>query len=217
MEEKKDEILFEIQDDSLILEQITIIVIGISFLIMMWIFGIGEGLELSKGHIFNRITGTSVCLATIFFGLFKISKVRKQDRKIIFFNNRITKINNHKTTNIDFFNEIYKHNFIGVGADKIRRYSVFKKNIAMIFMPIGIFVIYFVQIINYFAVIIHARKIIFPIYSIILIKDNDLEKIVIPFIFKQEEMKNYFLKYYNIDIQKLKTTWFIPVIKNKKG
>lgn len=51
----------------------------------------------------------------------------------------------------------------------------------MIFMPIGILIIYFILILNYIVVIAYYRKIIFPIYSIILIENSDLEMIVIPF------------------------------------
>ncbi|WP_193221028.1 hypothetical protein, partial [Aliarcobacter butzleri] len=58
--------------------------------------------------------------------------------------------------------------------------------------------------------IAYYRKIIFPIYSIILIENSDLEMIVIPFLEKQQNIKNYFSKYHNIDIKKLKITWFIP-------
>ncbi|MFW0703139.1 hypothetical protein ACN09M_09015 [Aliarcobacter butzleri] len=206
----KDGFLFEIDDHSLIIEQIVIIIIGILFLIMMWRFGIGEGLKSSDGHMFNRITGTVICVLSIIYGLVKILILKKQVKKIIFYTNKITKTINDKNVSIYFFNEIYKCNTIGVGMQKLRRYSKLKKYFTMIFMPIGILIIYFILILNYIVVIAYYRKIIFPIYSIILIENSDLEMIVIPFLEKQQNIKNYFSKYHNIDIKKLKITWFIP-------
>ena len=60
----KDGFLFEIKDNIEITQHIMVLLVSFVGLIAIWVFGIGEGLELSKGDIYNRTSGTSILIVS---------------------------------------------------------------------------------------------------------------------------------------------------------
>ena len=76
-------------------------------LIAIWVFGIGEGLELSKGDIYNRTSGTSILIVSSIYSIYKILKHAKEPHKILFYEHKIMKISSSKEKSISTINEIY--------------------------------------------------------------------------------------------------------------
>ncbi|WP_026804373.1 hypothetical protein [Aliarcobacter lanthieri] len=208
----KDGFLFEIKDNIEITQHIMILLVSFIGLVAMWVFGIGEGLQLSKGDIYNRTSGTSLLIVSSIYSLYKILKYDKKPHKILFYEHKITKISSSKEKSISTINEIYKRPIIVDAKGKVQRVNIFAR-----FYILLIFPIVFVGIsLIYLSTTLFFRKLNYG-YGLFLIGTDDFEIITI-LVEKDKEIdiQSYFLKYHNIDIKKLKITWFIPQ-KNKKG
>lgn len=202
----KDGFLFEIKDNIEITQHIMVLLVSFIGLVAMWVFGIGEGLALSKGDIYNRSSGTSILIVSSIYSIYKILKYNKEPHKILFYEHKITKISSNKEKSISAINEIYKRLIIVDIKGKVKRVDIFARLFLLLIFPIvfvGICLIYL-------STVLFFRKLNYG-YGLFLIGIDDFEIITI-LVEKDKEIaiENYFLKYHNIDIKKLKITWFIP-------
>ena len=202
----KDGFLFEIKDNIEITQHIMVLLVSFIGLVAMWIFGIGEGLALSKGDIYNRTSGTSVFIVSSIYSIYKILKYNKEPHKILFYEHKITKISSNKEKSISTINEIYKRPIIIDFKGKVKRVNIFTRFFLLLFSPIIFIILFFV----YLSSVLFFKKLNYG-YGLFLIGIDDFEIISI-LVEKDKEIviENYFLKYHNIDIKKLKITWFIP-------
>jgi hypothetical protein len=212
MGKDKDEILFEIKDNIEIIQHTFVVLFAFIALISMWVFGIGEGLTLRDGHIFNRISGTSIIIISCIYSIYKIVNYDKESHKILFYKNKISKISFTKEKNIFTINEIYKKPIVYDVKNKLIRVGYFRKLSMFLLFPI----LAFLELGLYLATEFFFKKYKYQ-YCLILVGINDFEVVCI-LVEKDKKMdiENYFLNYHNIDIKNLKITWFIPE-KNKKG
>ena len=208
----KDGFLFEIKDNIEITQHIMVLLVSFVGLVAMWVFGIGEGLQLSKGDIYNRTSGTSLLIVSSIYSLYKILKYDKEPHKILFYEHKIMKISSSKEKSISTINEIYKRPIIIDFKGKVKRVSIFARFFLLLFFPITFIGLFFL----YLSSVLFFRKLNYG-YGLFLIGIDDFEIISI-LVEKDKEIviENYFLKYYDFDIKNLQTTWFIPQ-KNKKG
>ncbi|MCR1814724.1 hypothetical protein [Aliarcobacter butzleri] len=202
----KDGFLFEIKDNIEITQHIMVLLVSFIGLVAMWLFGIGEGLALSKGDIYNRSSGTSILIVSSIYSIYKILKYNKEPHKILFYEHKITKISSNKEKSISAINEIYKRLIIVDIKGKVKRVDIFARLFLLLIFPIvfvGICLIYL-------STVLFFRKLNYG-YGLFLIGIDDFEIITI-LVEKDKEIaiENYFLKYHNLDIKKLKITWFIP-------
>ncbi|MDN5105189.1 hypothetical protein O8C79_07790 [Aliarcobacter butzleri] len=202
----KDGFLFEIKDNIEITQHIMVFLASFIGLVAMWVFGIGEGLALSKGDIYNRSSGTSILIVSSIYSIYKILKYNKEPHKILFYEHKITKISSNKEKSISAINEIYKRLIIVDIKGKVKRVDIFARLFLLLIFPIvfvGICLIYL-------STVLFFRKLNYG-YGLFLIGIDDFEIITI-LVEKDKEIaiENYFSKYHNIDIKKLKITWFIP-------
>ena len=184
----KDGFLFEIKDNIEITQHIMVLLVSFVGLIAIWVFGIGEGLELSKGDIYNRTSGTSILIVSSIYSIYKILKHAKEPH------------------------EIYKRPIIIDFKGKVKRVSIFARFFLLLFFPITFIGLFFL----YLSSVLFFRKLNYG-YGLFLIGIDDFEIISI-LVEKDKEIviENYFLKYYDFDIKNLQTTWFIPQ-KNNRG
>lgn len=208
----KDGFLFEIKDNIEITQHIMVLLVSFIGLVAMWVFGIGEGLKLSEGDIYNRTSGTSFLIVSSIYSIYKILKYDKEPHKILFYEHKIMKISSSKEKSISTINEIYKRPIIIDFKGKFKRVSNFARFFLLLFFPITFIGLFFV----YLSSILFFRKLNYG-YGLFLIGIDDFEIISI-LVEKDKEIaiKNYFSKYHNVDIKELKITWFIPQ-RNKKG
>lgn len=208
----KDGFLFEIKDNIEITQHIMVLLVSFIGLVAMWVFGIGEGLELSKGDIYNRTSGTSLLIVSSIYSLYKVLKYDKEPHKILFYEHKITKISSNKEKSISTINEIYKRPIIVDAKGKVQRVNIFARFFLLLFFPITFIGLFFL----YLSSVLFFRKLNYG-YGLFLIGIDDFEIISI-LVEKDKEIaiENYFLKYHNVDIKELEITWFIPQ-RNKKG
>lgn len=208
----KDGFLFEIKDNIEITQHIMVLLVSFIGLVAMWVFGIGEGLKLSEGDIFNRTSGTSFLIVSSIYSIYKILKHDKEPHKILFYEHKIMKISSSKEKSISTMNEIYKRPIIIDFKGKVKRVSIFDRFFLLLFFPITFIGLFFL----YLSSVLFFRKLNYG-YGLFLIGVDDFEIISI-LVEKDKEIaiKNYFSKYHNVDIKELKITWFIPQ-RNKKG
>ena len=212
MEKEKGEFLFEIKDNIEITQYILIVLFAFVILIAMWVFGIGEGLKLSDGHIFNRVSVTGMAIPSTIYSIYKIVNYDKEPHKILFYENKITKISSSKEKSIFTINEIYKKLIIVEAKGKVQRVNIFSRLYLLLISPIVFIGVFFI----YLSSVLFFKKFNYG-YGLFLIGIDDFEVIcILVENDKEADIENYFLKYHNIDIKKLKITWFIPK-KNKKG
>lgn len=124
----KDGFLFEIKDNIEITQHIMVLLVSFVGLIAIWVFGIGEGLELSKGDIYNRTSGTILIVSSI-YSIYKILKHAKEPHKILFYEHKIMKISSSKEKSISTINEIYKRPIIIDFKGKVKRVSISIQNV----------------------------------------------------------------------------------------
>lgn len=203
--------IFSIEDNVYISQHILSIVIGISGLLLMWVFDVGESLDLSQGHIINRYSATGIVVISTIISMIKVSTYKKQDKRIVFYKNKVVKIDIENMESIQNIQEIYKRPLAYSSNNQVKRMNIWRSILIIVLVPFLLCVV----LLWYVATWIFYRKFITR-YSLRLIENEEAISIMPKTQEEQEQIEEYFKKYRNIDIGNLKTTWFIPEIKKEK-
>jgi len=198
MENKNDDLIFEISDDAYLHNLFFLISLGVIIFFILYF-------QTSEKNFIDNIAGVLV----IYIFVKSIRKFYqffiKKEIKILFYKNKILKI--------DRINEVYKLSTIilasGAGYKKIKRVSILQKIATILllwlFIPLSL--------LQNILLSIYYKKIAIQ-KLLILIGNNDDEVIIIPIPYhdkeKYKKLNDYFTTYLNTDINKLETKYFIP-------
>lgn len=212
MKNKQEEnYLFEIKDNVYIIEKMTEVGLGLGLL--FYIFVLGK--DFGNDSLYGTRTMIIISILALISGLTSLYFYKQ--RKIVFYKNKVLKYTGENYLELDEINEIYKVPLYHMGYSYrgIKRQSIFRLIILFLFLPI--FILFWV-IPSYMVHLIFFREKLKNKFRLVLIGKLDSENIVINYSSnnkkEEEQVKNYFQKYYHIDISTLKTQWFY--LPNKK-
>ncbi len=206
MKDKNDDLIFEISDDAYLHNVLFLISLGVIMFFILYF-------QTSEKSFIDNIAGVLVIYIFVksirkFYQFFM-----KKEIKILFYKNKILKVNLSRELKIDKINEIYKFSTIilpsGAGYKKIKRVSILQKIATILllwlFIPLSL--------LQNILLSIYYKKIAIQ-KLLILIGNNDDEVIIIPIPYhdkeKYKKLNDYFKTYLNTDINNLQTNYFVP-------
>ena len=202
MENKNDDLVFEMEDYMYLHEWFLEIVLAVvSFLLLF--FDMLHGINKSFAHI-----------AIIYIAVSSIRKFYEffieKNKKLFFYKYKIERTNKKIELKISDIDEIYKISSIySVAYTGVKRTNNFKIVLSVIF---SWFFIPLLMLVNVLLSIYYKKIAIQKVLVIIGKTDNEVIIIPIPYHDKEkyEKLSNYFKVYLNTDINNLQTKYFIP-------
>jgi len=202
MEEKNDDLVFEIKDYMYLHGWFLEIVLAVVLFLFLF-FDMADGINKSFAHI-----------AIIYI---VVSSIRKfytffidKNKKLIFNKKGVERTNKRIELKINEINEIYKISSIySVAYTGIKRTNNFKIVLSVIFAWLFIPLLMLVNIL----LSIYYKKISIQ-KVLVIIGNTDNKVIIVPIPYhdkeKYEKLNNYFKTYLNTDINNLQTNYFVP-------
>jgi len=206
MEEKNEDLVFEMKDCMYLHNLFFLNSLGIIMFIILYF-------QTSEKSFIDNIAGILIIYIVVksirkFYQFFI-----KKEIKILFYKNKILKVDLNRELKIDKINEIYKFSTIilpsGAGYKKIKRVSIVQKiaTILLLWLFIPLALLQNILLSIYYKKIAIQRL-------LILIGNNDDEVIIISIPYhdkkKYKKLNDYFKTYLNTNINKLETNYFIP-------
>lgn len=208
MEKTDDKLLFEISDKMHMNSNLFFMIAGIIGLYACTI----DTSSHPKAN-FNEVILFSLSFVGLVKGGYSFFYFLKNNNRIQFFANRLTKTHSNVTLNTKDIKEVYIVSYFFLlfldNIIRLNRLNFFAKLLTLL-LSVVIFVIYIpVYLFNYFY---YKEKIKQPVVT--LIGENGKDYFFIPLSSLNEEEKEkvrlYILNNTNVDIEQLKLLWFIP-------
>lgn len=203
MEEKNDDLVFEISDDVYLHNWFFEVILAIILFLFLYLEMV-HGINKSFAHI-----------AIIYIVVSSIRKFYEffieKNKKLFFNKNKIERTNKKIELNISDIDEIYKISSIYfLSFTGIKRLNKFK-----IILSIVLFSWLFIPsliLLNMILAIYYKKVSIQKMLVIIGKTDNEVIIVPIPYHNKEkyEKLNNYLKTYLNTDINKLETNYFVP-------